>query len=151
MTVITDALTAINNSTAAAQAERAKANAGNTTMGQDDFLQLMMMQMKNQDPMNPMDSSQFLAQQAQFTQISELQKLNKSNTSTNQFMQASNLLGKQVSLTDPNNTDTKSNTITGVVTESRINSTGASIVVNSKEYPVSSVTKISNATSTTTN
>lgn len=41
----------------------------------EDFLNLMVMQMKNQDPMNPMDDSQMLAQMAQFSTMQQMQEL----------------------------------------------------------------------------
>jgi len=47
-------------------------------MGKDDFLKLMLTQMKNQDPLNPMESAEFAAQLAQFTSVEQLINLNES-------------------------------------------------------------------------
>lgn len=132
-------LSDITNSTAKVNAEKSKSRMGTSAMDQDAFLQLMMAQMKNQDPMNPTDNTQMLQQQASFTQISELQKMNKTLGTSNQFVQASSLIGKQVSITDPDNS---LNTIEGVVSEARMNGTGTNILVNNVEYPVASVTSI---------
>ncbi len=58
-------------------------DAVNTDIGgvsQQDFLQLLITQMKHQDPMEPQDSQQFAAQLAQFTQLEELQKLNSTSS-----------------------------------------------------------------------
>lgn len=41
----------------------------------DAFLQMMVAQLKNQDPMSPMENQDFLAQMAQFTTVEEIQKL----------------------------------------------------------------------------
>jgi flagellar basal-body rod modification protein FlgD len=49
----------------------------NNVMGKDDFLKLMLTQMRNQDPMNPMESSEFAAQLAQFTSVEQLMNLNE--------------------------------------------------------------------------
>ena len=49
------------------------ATATTTTSDKDMFLQLLVAQMKYQDPMNPTDSSQFLAQSAQFTSLEKMQ------------------------------------------------------------------------------
>lgn len=49
-------------------------------VSQQDFLQLLITQMKHQDPMEPQDSQQFAAQLAQFTQLEELQTLNSTTT-----------------------------------------------------------------------
>lgn len=132
-------LSDITNSTAKVNAEKAKSRMGSSAMDQDAFLQLMMAQMKNQDPMNPTDNTQMLQQQASFTQISELQKMNKTLGSSNQFVQASSLIGKQVSITDPEN---PSNSIEGVVSEARMNGSNTNVLVNNVEYPVASVTSI---------
>lgn len=45
-------------------------------LGQDAFLQLLLTQLQYQDPMNPMNDTEFVAQLAQFTTLSEIQKLN---------------------------------------------------------------------------
>ena len=59
-------------------AETAKAAAkprldtGSTVMGKDDFLKLLVTQLGNQDPLNPMDGQQFAAQLAQFSSVEQL-------------------------------------------------------------------------------
>ncbi len=44
----------------------------NSTVSQDMFLQLLVTQLKNQDPLNPTDSSQFMTQLAQITSVEQL-------------------------------------------------------------------------------
>ena len=51
-------------------------DASNQTLGQDAFLQLLVTQMKNQDPSSPMDNQAFLAQLAQFSSLEQMQNLN---------------------------------------------------------------------------
>jgi len=58
-----------------AQAANA-ANAKKTELGQDDFLQLMITQLKNQDPFKPLDPSQYVGQLAQFSSVSGLKEIN---------------------------------------------------------------------------
>ena len=88
----------------AAAASNSAATSGKISgqLGQSDFLKLMTTQLNNQDPTNPVDNSQLLAQMAQFASVSSLQdmqnsmqKLLSSNVS-NQTMQAASLVGHQV-------------------------------------------------------
>ena len=144
----TDTLVNLANNTAAIQAQNNAKTTGSTDMGQDAFLQLLMAQLKNQDPLNPTDSNQFMTEQAQFTQISELQKLNANVSSSNQIMQASSLIGKNVSLIDPNGSG---NTISGIVSEAKINSSGASVIVDGNEYPLNNILSVKEATTDVSN
>jgi flagellar basal-body rod modification protein FlgD len=48
-----------------------------SSLGKDDFLNLLVTQMQNQDPLNPMDSTAFTAQLAQFSSLEELQNINE--------------------------------------------------------------------------
>jgi flagellar basal-body rod modification protein FlgD len=47
-------------------------------MGKDDFLKLLVTQLKNQDPMNPVEDRDFMAQMAQFSSVEQLSNLSKS-------------------------------------------------------------------------
>lgn len=77
-----------------------------TTLGKDDFLKMMLAQLKNQDPLNPMDGSQYSAQLAQFSSLEQLTNLNtnltsfiNTNLSTAQSItntMSTNLIGKDV-------------------------------------------------------
>jgi len=60
------------DSTTAAAAQMKKA----TGMNKDDFLKLFMTQLQNQDPLNPQDSTQFIAQLAQLTQVEQAYNTN---------------------------------------------------------------------------
>ena len=71
-------------------------------LGQEDFLELMTAQLKNQDPLKPMDNGDFLAQIAQFSAVEGIGDLNESfnglsdSLVSNQALQATNLVGRQV-------------------------------------------------------
>ncbi len=49
-------------------------------LGKDEFLQLLVIQLENQDPLNPMDNTQMIAQLAQFSALEQMQNLNSSFT-----------------------------------------------------------------------
>jgi flagellar basal-body rod modification protein FlgD len=72
-------------------------------LNDNTFLQLMVDQLKNQDPLNPTDTSQYLSQLAQFT---SLEQETNTATATGQLQtesastEALNLLGKTVTYTD---------------------------------------------------
>ena len=51
-----------------------------STMGKDEFLKLLVAQMKNQDPMNPSGGDQMAAQLAQFSSLEQLQNINSTLT-----------------------------------------------------------------------
>lgn len=50
------------------------------SMGKDDFMKMLVAQLKNQDPLNPMDGKDMAAQLAQFSSVEQLMTLNKSIT-----------------------------------------------------------------------
>jgi len=74
---------------------------------QDQFMTLMLTQMKNQDPLKPMENGEFLAQLAQFNTVTGVQELQKSfsdfaaSMQTNQALQASSLVGREVAVPGP--------------------------------------------------
>lgn len=74
-------------------------------LGQSAFLQLMITQLENQDPLSPQENSDFIAQLAQFSSVESLDRLNNNfDTFTNSFvsnqaLQASTLVGREVMVT----------------------------------------------------
>jgi len=56
----------------------------NDILGKDAFLKLLITQLRNQDPLNPMEDKEFIAQMAQFSTLEQMQQLNKNITSYNE-------------------------------------------------------------------
>lgn len=87
-------------------------NAAKTTAqeAQDRFMTLLVTQMKNQDPLNPMDNAQVTSQLAQLSTVTGIDKLNNTmealigSVQSSQSMQASGMIGRVV-LTEGNNVD----------------------------------------------
>jgi flagellar basal-body rod modification protein FlgD len=90
------ASTQSNVNTAAAVGESAKA------LGQADFIELLVAQIKNQDPTKPLDPSQFMSQLAQFSTVNGIQEMKDSfdslagRLSSEQSLQAAGLVGRDV-------------------------------------------------------
>ncbi len=72
------------------------------TLGQEDFLKLMTAQLKNQDPMKPMENGEFLGQMAQFSTVSSIGEMSKQLQSlseqfvANRMLSSGSLIGRQV-------------------------------------------------------
>jgi len=74
-----------------------------STIGQDDFLNLLVHQLQNQDPLNPMDNQEFAVQLAQFSQLGQLVEINDKIGGSSTSGSASSLasfLGKEVAYSD---------------------------------------------------
>lgn len=74
------------------------------TLGKDDFMNLMINQMKNQDPTKPFDAEQMAAQLAQFASVEQLTNMNQSinrmaaNSQPLERMTMTHMIGKQVTV-----------------------------------------------------
>ena len=84
------------------QAEAQQTLTGDRIMAKDDFLRMLTIQLRHQDPMNPMSNDQFASQLAQFTSLETLNNINDniqteilmSQSMNNSFM--INMIGKEV-------------------------------------------------------
>ena len=71
-------------------------------LNKDDFFQLLVAQLRHQDPMDPMDNTEFVAQLAQFSTLEQMQNVSSGITNMSLLMQSVNnslateLLGKNV-------------------------------------------------------
>lgn len=96
-----DASGKITATTGASPAAATNASAS-AALGQQDFLTLMLAQLRNQDPLQPMENGEFLAQLAQFSTVGGIEKVNDTLASLGSGMRdfriatAANLLGHEV-------------------------------------------------------
>jgi flagellar basal-body rod modification protein FlgD len=63
-------------------------SAATSTLGQDAFLQLLVTQLRNQDPTKPLENTEFIAQLAQFSSLEKLTAIAESTTSLLDVFQA---------------------------------------------------------------
>lgn len=75
-----------------------KETRGTSELGKDAFLQLLVAQMKYQDPLNPTSDTEYIAQLAQFSQLEQMQNL----AATNENSQLLSLVGKEVCVSAEN-------------------------------------------------
>ncbi|SPT99856.1 flagellar hook capping protein [Lysinibacillus capsici] len=75
---------------------------GNSELGKDAFLQLLITQLQHQDPTNPMDDREFISQMAQFSSLEQMQNMTKaiesllSSQQQSQMMNYATFIGKEV-------------------------------------------------------
>ncbi|MBO5650862.1 MAG: flagellar biosynthesis protein FlgD [Selenomonas sp.] len=137
------------------QASQTQANKDNSTLGKDAFLQLLVTQMKYQDPLDPQDNGEYLAQLAQFSALEQMTNVADglgdvskvvSNIDTSVLVgQLSSMIGKEVqwnvetTSTDSSGKSTTTSTkVEGTVTGVSISDGSPTIIASSgdKTYQV---------------
>jgi flagellar basal-body rod modification protein FlgD len=111
-----------------------------TTLGQDDFLKLLVAQMSAQDPLDPIKDTEFVAQLAQFSALQQSQAMATDMAgmrSDQQVLQANTLLGRTVTLNLDDGTQT-----TGVVGAVQLSAGTPYIIVNGQGYDLSQLAAI---------
>ncbi|BFU42116.1 flagellar hook assembly protein FlgD [Krasilnikovia sp. MM14-A1004] len=132
----------VNTSPTSLYTNKTTTDAGKTKnlADQDTFLKLLVAQLKYQDPSNPADSTQFLAQTAQFTQVEKLGEI-ENVLKSQQLIGASALVGTTVTYKDGDG-----NTQSGVVSTAKLNGDSDPIlVVGNTDVQLSMVTEVHRA------
>jgi len=127
---------------------------GGSQMGKEAFMELLVQQLKNQDPLSPMDNDKFIAQLTQLSSLEGIQNLNdnivglamlqQGNALMSQLTQSSALIGKEVTYTDPNTGEER----TGVVQSVKIEDGLAVLNLDGEDVPLASIIEITNGGST---
>ncbi|MGY1723144.1 flagellar hook assembly protein FlgD [Blastococcus sp. SYSU DS0533] len=111
-------------------------------MGKDTFLKLLVAQMKYQDPGNPADTNQLMAQTATFSQVEKLEEIAKQNASMLALQRSSSagaMVGQTVTYTDSTGASK-----TGVVTSVRLatDKAEAEATIGGVAVPVGRITDV---------
>ncbi|QGH34540.1 flagellar hook assembly protein FlgD [Gracilibacillus salitolerans] len=75
----------------------------NNNLGKEEFLKILMTQLQNQDPLNPMEDKEFISQMTTFSSLEQMMNMSNSidslvkNQSVSPVIQYSHLIGKEVS------------------------------------------------------
>lgn len=131
----------------------------NQTLGKDDFLKLLVTQLKYQDPLNPMEDRDFIAQTAQFSSLEQMQNLNTNlevglkNLLNLQYEMLLNFNSWQATLSGLNlvgkeviGIDAEGNSVTGIVERVKFTEQGPFALVEGKEIALGDITEIGNPT-----
>jgi len=73
----------------------------NAMLDESDFIMLLITELSNQDPLDPLDDREFISQMAQLNTLNETVTLNE-NMRTLQMLQAAALVGREVEAIGPN-------------------------------------------------
>jgi flagellar basal-body rod modification protein FlgD len=114
-----DPIRGASNPFASGNGAAAAADASSSALNYENFLRLLIAQMRNQDPTDPMDASEQVSQLATFSQVEQSVKMNSNLQSliqANSFSQASDLVGKYITSADDK--------VTGKVKEVEVYSDG---------------------------
>jgi flagellar basal-body rod modification protein FlgD len=103
-------------------------------MGKDDFLKLLVTQLKHQDPLKPMEDKEFIAQMAQFSALEQMQNM---STSFNKMV-AMNLMGTIVEGYDKQMDEN----VVGIVTGIKIGKETMVVINDKREIPIDHVTQV---------
>jgi flagellar basal-body rod modification protein FlgD len=119
----------------------------NQTLTQNDFLQLLVAQMENQDPLQPQTDTQMAAQMAQFTSLQQTTTMSSSLTA----MQANSLIGSTVTVQEGNSNKTTSGVVQSVLLGSNSSDGTPQVMVNGTAYDLSQVLSVTPTTTSTSN
>ena len=111
-----------------------------TKVSKDEFLSLLVTQLRNQDPLNPTDSAQFATQLAQFSTLEELQKLNGSFSdmlTLQQLSGGSSLIGRTITFLPTGGSATQ-----GVVSGLGVQNGKVLLSINGNNVPLDQVTGV---------
>ena len=154
MTSVSSEITNMQNQTAY---NNMLTGVGKTTDDNDSnmFLTLMLQQLQNQDPTQPTDNTEWLAQLAQYSSLEQMTQMNQGLTDCMSYLSAMyndmslnseitqtlSLIGKEVTLKDPED-ETGKKTITGKVSEASFEDGTGKVKVDGTYYSIANIVSV---------
>jgi flagellar basal-body rod modification protein FlgD len=126
-----------------ATAPKAAGAKGGIGLDKDAFMKLLVAQLRYQDPMNPADGQEYMAQAAQFAAVERLEEISQAQSETvayQQILLSSSLVGRHVKATDGDGP------VEGLVSGVKFDQGHPVLVVGDKEIPVGTVEEVTSAT-----
>ena len=122
-------------------------------LGKDDFLKLMITQLRYQNPLEPMDNTQYISQMASFSALEQMQNLNTSFEKMSalltdyfipqlQWQQSAQVLGKTVTYLNPAREEGQPDFLTGRVESVLARDGQIYFIINDTEVSMNSVTQV---------
>ncbi len=108
-----------------------------SALDKDDFLMLLVAQMKHQDPLEPTSNTEYVAQLAQFSELEQMQNLNQTTVNTSAY----SLVGKEVYIAQESLSG-ESSEVQGTVEYVTIQNGEAFVSVNGELYAYEDVTQV---------
>lgn len=112
------------------ETEATKKNKSNNTLGKEAFLQLLVAQMQHQDPLEPMENTEYVSQLATFSQLEALQNMDSALSGG----QAANLVGKSVIMKSTSSVTGETSYTAGVVDYVVYENGSAYLVINEERF-----------------
>ncbi|ACM61241.1 flagellar basal-body rod modification protein FlgD [Caldicellulosiruptor bescii] len=124
-----------NNTNISNSTQGSATSLGKNVLGKQEFLNLLVTQLRYQDPLKPMEDKEFVAQLAQFSALEQMQNLNESF----EFLKAQSMIGRYVVATNPADT---SKTIEGRIDSIRVDGSKVYLKVNGTEVLFDNVKEV---------
>lgn len=122
---------------------KATTSAATKELGKDQFLKILITQLQNQDPMQPMEDKEFIAQMAQFSSVEQLVNISSQLKTLNQSLGAvSSMIGREISWLSSNKED--SGTLRQIVDSIIVRDGVQYVKVGDDEIELNEIIQVSN-------
>lgn len=121
---------------------------GSSSLDKDAFLNLLVTQLRYQDPLNPMEDREFIAQTAQFTALEQMTNINNNFAKFMQMQAVSNaaaLIGKEVSYFTVDETTGEVDILSGIVTQVKFAEGSAFLTIDDQDVPIELMVSVKEA------